>query len=655
MMNMMKSLTQLLLLLALLVPAVAQAYDFEVGGIYYDINGNEATVAQSPDFSYSGHVVIPSTVTYGGQTYTVTAIGYRAFYYCSGLTGVTMPNTITEIGERAFNVCESLTEVTIPNSVVTIGPRAFYYCPSMTQATIGNSVTTIGDYAFGFCEALAQVNMSNSVTSIGSYAFYANAITSIAIPSSVTTVGALAFEGCNRLERVDITNMGAWCNIDFDGINANPVYHAKHLYLNGNEVTTVMVPRGAITIKPFVFYGCLSINTVMINSTVTSIGMMAFTECRNLTSVSIPNSVTTIGSYAFSECVSLKSVQIPQSVTSIGSAVFDGTRDMTKMVVVSGNPTYDSRNSCNAIIETATNTLIEGCNNTVIPNTVTRIGQLAFSYRYNLTSLTIPNSVTSIGSQAFIGCEALTSIHIPASVVDIAVAPFEYCANLSSITVASNNPTYDSRNGCNAIIETATNKLIAGCKATVIPNTVNIIDRYAFADCETLKEMTIPGSVTVIGELAFENCKGLESLHIPGSVTYIGNGAFSDCLVLNDVYCDIADPTAVEMGNYVFSGFGEEYGVYYGRTLHVPVGTVEAYQADSKWSEFFEFIVENVPMGDVDGDGMVGIGDVTNLIDMVLSGDVTVADCPVADVDGDGIIGIADVTNLIDQIIRGTH
>ena len=393
----------------------------------------------------------------------------------------------------------------------------------------------------------------------------------------------------------------------------------------------------------------------MIYNTVTSIGMMAFTECRNLTSVTIPNSVTTINSYAFSECVSLKSVQIPQSVTSIGSAVFDGTRDMTSMVVASGNPTYDSRNSCNAIIETATNTLIEGCNNTVIPNTVTSIGQLAFSYRYNLTSLTIPNSVTSIGSQAFIGCEALTSLHIPASVVDIAVAPFEYCANLSSITVASNNPTYDSRNGCNAIIETATNKLIAGCKATVIPNTVNIIDRYAFADCEGLKEMTIPGSVTVIGESAFENCNGLESLHIPGSVTHIGYGAFSDCFVLNDVYCDIADPTAVEMGNYVFSGFGEEYGVYDGRTLHVPAGTVEAYQADSKWSEFFEFIVENVPMGDVDGDGMVGIGDVTNLIDMVLSGDVTVADCPVADVDGDGIIGIADVTNLIDQIIRGTH
>ena len=134
--------------------------------------------------------------------------------------------------------------------------------------------------------------MSNSVTSIGAYAFYACAMTSIAIPSSVTSVGAMAFLECNKLERVDITNMMAWCNIDFGSIDANPLYYAKHLYLNGSEVSTLMVPRGTYAIKPYVFYGCLSINTVMINSTVTSIGKMAFTECRNLTSVSIPNSVT---------------------------------------------------------------------------------------------------------------------------------------------------------------------------------------------------------------------------------------------------------------------------------------------------------------------------------------------------------------------------
>ncbi len=462
----------------------------------------------------------------------------------------------------------------------------------------------------------------------------------------------MAFSGCNKLERVDITNMMAWCNIDFDGIAANPVYHAKHLYLNGNEVTTVMVPRGTIAIKPYVFYGCLSINTVMIYNTVTSIGMMAFTECRNLTSVSIPFSVTTIGSYAFSECVSLKSVQIPQSVTTIGSAVFDGTRDMTQMVVASGNPTYDSRNNCNAIIETATNTLIEGCNTTVIPNTVTAIGQLAFSYRYGLTGITIPNSVVSIGNQAFMGCQAMTGILIPNSVSHVAYSIFQDCASLTSITVVSDNPYLDSRDNCNAIIETATNTLKAGCQATIIPNTVTTIERYAFHYCTNLKSMTIPNSVTFIDQMAFEGCDDLESVRIPASVTAIANWAFNECNFLTDVYCEIADPSAVSMGSYVFAGYQNPN--YDGRTLHVPAGSVEAYQADAKWSDFFEFIVADVQAGDVNGDGLITIADITDLIDLVLS-NVTVADCPVADVDGDGIIGIGDITILIDQIIMGAH
>ena len=642
-------LFSILLLLALLMPSTALAYDFEVGGIYYDINGSEATVAQSPSYNYSGDIVIPSSVTHGGTTYTVTAIGTRAFYGCYYVSSVSMPNTIVEIGERAFYYCEDLTSVTIPNSVVTIGKSAFY-CPAMTSVTIGNAVTTIGDQAFYYCENLADVTMGNSVMTIGEYAFCGTALTSITIPASVTTIGRNAFLGCEFLERVNITDLTAWCNIDIKGIDANPLYNAHHLYLNGSEVTNLVIPSGVTEVKSYSFYGCTGLSSVSIPGGVTAIKSWSFTECRNITSVTIPNTVTGIGSYAFSECNSLKSIMIPKSVTTIGSAVFDGTTDMTRMVVASGNPVYDSRNSCNAIIETATNTLVEGCNTTVIPSTVTAIGELAFSYRYSMSSLAIPNSVTSIDNQAFIGCKALTSIHIPASVTTINYSPFQDCENLATITVASDNPVYDSRNDCNAIIETATNKLKAGCQTTIIPNTVTIIDRYAFSYCRNLEEITIPNSVTFIDQMAFESCTSLRSVHIPNSVAAIGSWAFMECDVLSDVYSDIVDPLAINMGTYVFSGFngGNDYT---GRTLHVPAGSVEAYQADTKWSNFFESIVANVQIGDVDGDGRVGIADVTEVIDLLLSGNTDIADHPAADVDGDGRITIADVTELIDRLL----
>ena len=355
--------------------------------------------------------------------------------------------------------------------------------------------------------------------------------------------------------------------------------------------------------------------------------------------------------YAFSECNGLASISIPQSVTSIGQCAFDGTTAMTSMVVASGNPVYDSRDNCNAIIETATNTLIEGCKTTVIPNTVTTIGQLAFSYRYALTGIVIPNSVTEICSQAFIGCQALTGIHIPASVTTISYSPFQHCTSLTAITVDSNNPNYDSRDNCNAIIETASNKLIAGCQSTVIPNSVTMIERYAFSYCSRLKEIDIPNSVTTIGQEAFEYCEMLTSVNIPSAVSHIGNWAFYSCPNLDDVYSDIVDPSAIEMGTYVFGGYNDEYD-YTGRTLHVPAGSVEAYQEDTNWSNFFGAIVANAPHGDVDGDGNVNITDVTRLIDLLLNGNTSVEDHPGADVDGDGNINITDVTKLIDILLH---
>ena len=193
-----------ILLLALILPATATAYDFEVDGIYYNINGNEATVTYNSSLiAYSGFVVIPATVTYNGTTYQVTAIGDEAFCSCDGLTSVVIPNSVTSIGFRAFANCVGLTSVTIPNSVAAFGDEAFWGCLRLTGIVIPNSITSISKEAFSGCSGLTSIVIPNSVTAIGDKAFfYCKGLTSIVIPNSVTAIGDKAFWGCVGLTDV---------------------------------------------------------------------------------------------------------------------------------------------------------------------------------------------------------------------------------------------------------------------------------------------------------------------------------------------------------------------------------------------------------------------------------------------------------------------
>ena len=325
---------------------------------------------------YSGSVSIPSEVTVEGTKYSVTAIGRYAFKECVDLTMVSLPNSLTVIDQYAFQSCTGLTSIEIPNSVTTINDYAFQGCSGLTSLDIPNSVTSIGNNAFEECTGIASVT----------------------IPTSVTSLGDLAFHGCKSLKSIDI-------------------------------------PSSITSIAAGVFMDCSELESVTFPSSLTSIGYASFQYCEKLASVVFPQSLETIGNQAFKMCTSLTSVTIPESVTKVGFRAFEMCLNLNTMNVEEGNSVYDSRGNCNAIIETATNKLVQGCYASVIPNTVTSIGSEAFSHCYNLTKIIIPNSVKTIEDNSFYDCNRVTYATVGDGVTEIGENAFAFCRKMTSITL----------------------------------------------------------------------------------------------------------------------------------------------------------------------------------------------------------------------------
>ena len=401
---------------------------------------------------YNGDVVILPQIILNGISYVVSSIGNRAFATSSSLKSVSLPSTITIIGQAAFSHCAALSNIIIPISVTQIAEDTFSDCSSLVQISIPNSVTSIGSGAFAGCSSLTQINIPNSVTSIGSRTFSGcSSLAPVNIPNSVTSIGSGAFAGCSSLTQINIPN------------------------------------------------------------SVTNIGSEAFFCCSSLAQINIPNSVTSIGSRTFSGCSSLIEIIIPSSTIGIGEGIFYGCSKLHSIKVLDGNPLYDCRNNCNAIIETRTNTLIAGCQNTVIPNNINTIKESAFG--------NIP----------------INSIRIPKSVRRIKEGAFSSCSDIVSIIVEEGNLHYDSRDNCNAIIETDTNTVIVGCQNTILPNSITIVGNHAFSGCSSLESIIIPKGVISIGQSAFSGCTSLTSILLSDTIKTISAYAFWSCSSLSSI------------------------------------------------------------------------------------------------------------------------
>ena len=420
-------------------------------------------------------------------------------------------------------------------------PIAIIPAEAKTVSKINNKQDrSDGETADGLEYSVEGGEEDYSVTITG----YHGSKTKIVIPEKiegkqVRTIGDYAFSWNSNLEEIILTNSVKW-------------------------------------IGQSAFEECSSLENITMSDNVKEIGKSAFEECSSLENITMSDNVEVIGKSAFNGCSSLKSITIPNSVERIDEAAFSRCGSLEKIEVAEGNPLYDSRDNCNAIIETETNMLIRGCEKTNIPDSVTTIEDGAFDGCSELESITIPENVRYIGSGVFTGC-----------------------SSLKKIEVAEKNLVYDSRDNCNAIIKTETNTLIQGCEKTNIPDSVEEIGRHAFSDsgltsivipesvtsieigafsgCNNLESIVIPESVTSIEGWAFSRCNNLESIVILGNIDYIADQLFSGCYNLE--WIKIPDSITF-IGEFAFWGCEQLKDIYY-------MGSAEQWNSISIYDAYF--------------------------------------------------------------------
>ena len=548
-------------------------------GLTYTLNADHtATVANYDNSTPDGVIDIPDTVTSGGQTYTVTAIGVSAFGSFStriNVSSVFIPATVRSIGSHAFIYCNALTTVTfaegsqlksigsnafwgsehlypkfkeikIPDSVETIGNGAFRHCQNLERITLPSALQTLSNGTFYGCAALSEVTFPASLKTIEKSAFgYCRNLSEVKLPASLTTIQSYVFNGCSALKTVSYDgSLAQWnhitANKDADNDADKDVlgYSCPSLVTDDYTAQFILVmddaypPPKTVTITKYTGTESTVILPSTINSwPVTKIGEDAFQDNTTITSVTIPANVTEIGSNAFAGCTNLTSVNY--------------AGDWSNLTIQSGNPAvqdaaneqlfdFDFILNNTAVIVTRYNGTAA---DVTIPSRykgkpVTAIEHAAF-FNSAVTSVTIPDSVTSIDDNAFGFCSQLTNISIPNSVTYIGFSAFAHCTSLKSITLPSS-------------LSFISGSLFSGCSQLTtihIPDSVPSIQSYAFYHCRNLETIRIPVSVTLIETDAFAGCPSSMTVTYSGSKTRWDKITGKDQLLNNPLVCNKLEAT----------------------------------------------------------------------------------------------------------------
>jgi len=511
---------------------------------YFELSDHTAHVTGVAD-NISGTLVIPSSVSFDGETYVVTAVDGLGG---SDITSVVFPNTVNYIGSGAFSNT-SLTSLTISNPV-HIGFGAFSGCGSLTSVCINANVSTddIGSGPFANCENLTSFTFGNSVKTIPDFLLDGiTGVTSITIPDSVTYIGSFAFYGCSNLSSVTFNAENCYVGGYPHLINGRYLSEAEPpaFFRLKNSITNFIIGNNVKTIPAFLCFGLNRLTSVTIPESVGSISCGAFANCDSLTNVFFNADSCFYSPYYYTSLEDYQSgygsLQGPNPFSAnVGNFVFG---DNVKII-----PDH----LCDGL---------NGLTSITIPDSVNEIGAYAFR-GCGLASVIFPNSLRSINSRSFASTD-IASLAIPSSVMYISYDAFRNCNNLSSIEIDEGNTVYDSRDTCNAIIRTSDNSLMLGCMTTTIPNSVTNIDECAFYECGGLTSITIPGSVNSFGYYTFYGCDSLTNVYMLGNYPpeiLLESYYLEEQIFHNDVTVHIP---CNSINNYLSAYSRGDYGNYY--------------------------------------------------------------------------------------------
>ena len=568
----------------------------------------------------------------------ITAISSSVFENCSSLNTITIPESVTSIGYRSFFGCASLSSITLPKNITHLSYHAFGLCDKLkTVVSLNETPPTNAQDAFdvsnldnadypgayllvpkGSKEKYQNYNTNEPIYKRwGQSAFnrilefepekgeflvlrsYSGGIIIYEGQEISDSASVYAVEKGKNISMTIVPNEGyelSACTIDGDTItdltrDSENTFSYTLIADKGHRVNvsfSKIVGEGDIVHSSLLQYKLLPNNEAEVVYRYNGIDAGRYT----LSSVTIPDSIVLPATYLHPAK--------EYKVTSIEEGTFRGNPDLRTLVIgnniksIDANSFYGCNQLSSVVIGEKVKSIGKGAfqncsalSSIQISKNVKLIDDYAFSYCTSLSSLTLPDSLTTIDYGAFYGCSNLTSICIPNKVAYIGTEAFSYCENLSSIVVEDSNAIYDSRNNCNAIIETATNTLIQGCNSSIISTEVQYISECAFRGLSNITTLTIPNSVISIGKQAFYGCSSLRTLTIGEKVNNIGNNAFRNCNDIESITSlNVTPPT---LQSRVFPK--------YTATLYVPIGSKLRYQEAEGWKNFTNIVEIEVPSG----------------------------------------------------------
>ncbi len=491
----------------------------------------------------------------------VNSVGDGVFYKCTSLHSIAFGKLISSIGTSAFEECASLTDLYLPEFLCTIKDRAFYGCDKLQTVKLGEKITEIGESSFADCTSIQTLTIPDSVRSIGASAFSnCKGLKQLTVPVTLDSVSSLespAFAGCTNIEKVTFNGSGKWYLYDSSKFFLTP------WQISRGSLTTIVISDGVTTIGDSAFNDCNKLSSVKLSEGLLSIGNSTFANCGSLKSVNLCDALTTIGKDAFKGCTALNLSVIPASVLKIGTSAFENCSSMNSLTLSNSSLSIgDSAfKNCTDLRDLTIPVELDcvGSNRSPIFSGCINIKNITFTgsgdwhdytpnYEYtpwHLTtvalSVVLSDEVTFVGNKVFLNCTTLTSVKLGISVTSIEEQAFDGCSALAEITVAEGNEKFSSENGKLFNHDKTTLILFPeGCEVTsyIIPDSVTMIEKYAFKDCIYLVSITIPSTVTSIGKSAFINCQGLRVLTVPAGIDCVGNNEspiFSGCSNIENI------------------------------------------------------------------------------------------------------------------------